>query len=181
MISNNCIWPQCSETTFGRLPSGNKIFKCRFEIQKMKFVGRRKLIVTSIAAEEVAPILRHVTVALEDELQPIFENLSIEPFEQLALTIFASDHELHVNETRALKQNLFDSYKDLITGQRVKTFVISIGADANILTNSDLEHCLRHVKSRFVLRLLEIESVSLQRFECDRLRHALVAALRGHE
>lgn len=90
--------------------------------------------VTSVTSSEVGELICNVTVALENELKPIFANDSYGGgVDQFVVVVVAVDSDTSVNEKFCKSHNRAGTDRHPITGEKVKYISVALPFDPQII------------------------------------------------
>lgn len=86
--------------------------------------------ITSVAKEEVGPVLGRVAVAMEDALNPLFERKSYGDIDQFMAVVVAVDSDVLENSRFAAAYSKIGSFKQPLTLARIKSISFSLPLDS---------------------------------------------------
>ncbi|MCL2658868.1 MAG: hypothetical protein FWD62_15970 [Betaproteobacteria bacterium] len=87
-----------------------------------------------LASEEIFRIVNHAMVVLEDKLTPLFANRSYGGnIDQLTVFVIAVDSDISENERRSKACNRVGSFKDMMTGEKVRDISIALPFNPDVI------------------------------------------------
>jgi hypothetical protein len=101
--------------------------------------------ITSVAAEDIGPVLGRIAVAMEDALNPLFEQKSYGDIDQFMAVVVAVDSDIAENSRFVAAYNKIASFKHPVSLLRFKSISLSLPFDPvyiKSLTESQIRHRL---------------------------------------
>ena len=133
---------------------------------------------TSVATEEVGPILGNVGVQIQDALNPFFAEKSFGSIDQFIAVIVAVDSDVAENNRFAKGHNKIGSYKNLLTNERIKYISFALPLDPLAVELMNEEKVRQKVCSALLKRLESPDLKFQKSFDYNRFSEELRLAIK---